>query len=129
MKSCGVCALGCSAFRGSDRFTVTKSVQEGRGISLSRRDLPVISALVAIRQATADEKAQIEEWADITKLMEIGLEVLDQQTTTADDEESLADIAADVDSYTKLHPPTRDLFYIRVQNTSPEHVGFTEIQQ
>lgn len=50
MKSCGVCALGCSAFRGSDRFTVTKSVQKGRGISLSRRDLPVISALVAIRQ-------------------------------------------------------------------------------
>jgi hypothetical protein len=42
--------LGCSAFRGSDRFTVTRSVQEGRGISLSRRDLPVISALVAIRQ-------------------------------------------------------------------------------
>jgi Stage II sporulation protein E (SpoIIE) len=38
------------AFRGSDRFTVTESVQEGRGISLSRRDLPVISALVAIRQ-------------------------------------------------------------------------------
>jgi hypothetical protein len=53
MKSCGVCALGCSAFRGSDRFTVTKSVQEGRGISLSRRDLPVISALVAIRQGQA----------------------------------------------------------------------------
>jgi hypothetical protein len=50
MKSCGVCALGCSAFRGSDRFTVTNSVQEGRGISLSRRDLPVISALLAIRQ-------------------------------------------------------------------------------
>jgi hypothetical protein len=24
MKSCGVCALGCSAFRDSDRFTVTK---------------------------------------------------------------------------------------------------------
>jgi hypothetical protein len=51
MKSCGVCALGCSAFRGSDRFTVTKSVQKGRGISLSRRDLPVISALAVIRQA------------------------------------------------------------------------------
>ena len=50
MKSCGVCALGCSTFRGSDRFTVTKSVQKGRGICLSRRDLPVISALVAIRQ-------------------------------------------------------------------------------
>jgi hypothetical protein len=50
MKSCGVCALGCSALRGSDRFTVTKSVQKGRGISLPRRDLPVISALVAIRQ-------------------------------------------------------------------------------
>jgi hypothetical protein len=50
MKSCGVCALGCSAFRGSDRFTVTKSVQKGRGISLALRDLPVISALVAIRQ-------------------------------------------------------------------------------
>jgi hypothetical protein len=50
MKSCGVCALGCSAFRGSDRFTVTRSVQKGRGISLSRRDLPVISALVSIRQ-------------------------------------------------------------------------------
>src|SRR5271169_5513020 len=50
MKSCGVCAFGCSAFRGSDRFTVTRSVQKGRGISLSRRDLPVISALVAIRQ-------------------------------------------------------------------------------
>jgi len=50
MKSCGVCALGCSAFRGSDRFTVTKSVQKGRGTCLSRRDLPVISALVAIRQ-------------------------------------------------------------------------------
>ena len=54
MKSCGVCALGCSAFRGSDRFTVTKSVQEGRGISLSRRDLSVISALVAIRQGQAN---------------------------------------------------------------------------
>ncbi|MGB2663406.1 MAG: hypothetical protein WAK48_05355, partial [Candidatus Acidiferrum sp.] len=40
----------CSAFRGSDRFTVTRSVQKGRGISLSRRDLPVISALVSIRQ-------------------------------------------------------------------------------
>jgi transposase InsO family protein len=40
----------CSRFRKSDRFTATKSVQEGRGISLSRRDLPVISALVAIRQ-------------------------------------------------------------------------------
>jgi hypothetical protein len=39
-----------SAFRGSDRFTVTRSVQKGRGISLSRRDLPVISALVSIRQ-------------------------------------------------------------------------------
>ncbi len=50
MKSCGVCAIGCSAFRGSDRFTVTRSVQKGRGISLSRRALPVISALVAIRQ-------------------------------------------------------------------------------
>ena len=36
MKSCGVCALGCSALRGSDRFTVTKSVQKGRGISLPR---------------------------------------------------------------------------------------------
>jgi hypothetical protein len=53
MKSCGVCAIGCSTFRGSDRFTVTNSVQEGRGISLSRRDLPVISALVAIRQGQA----------------------------------------------------------------------------
>jgi hypothetical protein len=53
MKSCGVCALGCSAFRGSDRFTVTKSVQKGRGIGLSQRDLPVISALVAIRQGQA----------------------------------------------------------------------------
>ena len=53
MKSCGVCALGCSAFRGPDRFAVTKSVQKGRGISLSRRDLPVISALVAIRQTQA----------------------------------------------------------------------------
>jgi hypothetical protein len=50
MKSCGVCALGCSVFRGSDRFTVTKSVQKWRGNCLSRRDLPVISALVAIRQ-------------------------------------------------------------------------------
>jgi hypothetical protein len=51
-----VCALfGCSAFRGSDRFTVTKSVQKGRGICLSRRDLPVISALVAIRQTHARE--------------------------------------------------------------------------
>jgi hypothetical protein len=46
-----VCALfGCSAFRGSDCFTVTTSVQKGRGISLSQRDLPVISALVSIRQ-------------------------------------------------------------------------------
>ena len=50
MKSRGVCALGCSMFRGSDRFTVTRSVQKGRGISFSRRDLPVISAFVAIRQ-------------------------------------------------------------------------------
>jgi hypothetical protein len=39
MKSCGVCALGCSALRGSDRFTVTRFVQKERGISLSRRDL------------------------------------------------------------------------------------------
>lgn len=38
MKSCGVCALGCSAFRGSDRFTVTRSVQKGTGISFSCRD-------------------------------------------------------------------------------------------
>jgi hypothetical protein len=50
MKSCGVCVLSCSAFRGSDRFTVTRSVKKGRGTSLSRRDLPVISALVSIRQ-------------------------------------------------------------------------------
>jgi hypothetical protein len=50
MKSRCVCALGCSVFRGSDRFAVTKSVQKGRGISLSRRHLPVISAFVAIRQ-------------------------------------------------------------------------------
>ena len=55
MKSCGVCALGCSAFRGSDRFTVTRSVQKRRSISLSRRDLPVISAPVAIRQTHIDE--------------------------------------------------------------------------
>jgi hypothetical protein len=53
MKSCGVCALGCSAFRGSDRFTVTRSVQKRRSISLSRRDLPVILALAAIRQKQA----------------------------------------------------------------------------
>jgi hypothetical protein len=53
MSSCGVCALGCSAFRGSDRFTVTRSVQKGRGISLSRRELPVISALVSIRRVQA----------------------------------------------------------------------------
>jgi hypothetical protein len=31
MKSRGVYALDCSAFRGSDRFTVTRSVQKGRG--------------------------------------------------------------------------------------------------
>src|SRR2546429_6473773 len=43
MKSRGLCALGCSAFRDSDRFTVTRSVQKGRGISLSWRDLRVIS--------------------------------------------------------------------------------------
>ena len=56
MKSCGVCDLGCSAFRGSDRFTVTKSVQKGRGTCLSRRDLPVISALVAIRQTQVGKR-------------------------------------------------------------------------
>src|SRR6266480_3196208 len=39
MKSRGLCALGCSALRDSDRFTVTRSVQKGRGISLSWRDL------------------------------------------------------------------------------------------
>jgi hypothetical protein len=55
MKSCGVCALGCSALRGSDRFPVTKSFQKGKGISLPRRDLTVISALVAIRQTQASE--------------------------------------------------------------------------
>src|SRR5205807_2019580 len=43
MKSRGLCALGCSALRDSDRFTVTRSVQKGRGISLSWRDLRVIS--------------------------------------------------------------------------------------
>ena len=43
MKSRALCALGCSAFRDSDRFTVTRSVQKGRGISLSWRDLRVIS--------------------------------------------------------------------------------------
>src|SRR5437667_4148249 len=43
MKSRALCALGCSALRDSDRFTVTRSVQKGRGISLSWRDLRVIS--------------------------------------------------------------------------------------
>ncbi len=70
MKSCGVCALGCSAFRGSDRFTVTRSVQKGRGISLSRRDLPVISALVSIRQMNKKLLKQREwrlRWAEKTE--------------------------------------------------------------
>ncbi len=43
MKSRALCTLGCSALRDSDRFTVTRSVQKGRGISLSWRDLRVIS--------------------------------------------------------------------------------------
>ena len=29
MKSCGVCALGCSAFRGSDRFTAPSPFKKG----------------------------------------------------------------------------------------------------
>jgi hypothetical protein len=49
IKSVPYVPLSC-AFRGSDRFTVIRSVQKERGISLSRRDLPVISAFVAIRQ-------------------------------------------------------------------------------
>jgi hypothetical protein len=61
MKSCGVCVLSCSAFRGSDRFSVTRSVQKGRGISLSRRDLPVISALVSIRQRQLFDSVVLSE--------------------------------------------------------------------
>jgi hypothetical protein len=38
MKSCGVCALGCSAFRGSDHFTVTGFFPKARASSLAQRD-------------------------------------------------------------------------------------------
>jgi hypothetical protein len=48
--------LTIRGFAAPNRFTVTKSVQKGRGISLSRRDLPVMSALVAIRQPQANRE-------------------------------------------------------------------------
>jgi hypothetical protein len=50
MKSCGVCALGCSAFRGSNRFTVSRCVQKGTGISL------FAARFVSIRQIHAAQQ-------------------------------------------------------------------------
>jgi hypothetical protein len=77
MKSCGVCALGCSAFRGSDRFTVTRSVQKGRGISLSRCDLPVISALVSIRQRQVSESSYARKLRDRKSRLFNAFEIFD----------------------------------------------------
>ena len=54
MKSCGVCALGYRAFRGSDRFTATDAFRKREPVHLRSAITGKIGAPVTIRQPQCD---------------------------------------------------------------------------
>jgi hypothetical protein len=81
-----------------------------------------------LAKATPEEKALLGAWTLNVNDMEVAIQIL-AEPPSEENKAVLGTIAQEVDAYVKNHPPTRDIFYQRLQNTSPAHVGFLEIQQ
>jgi len=79
-----------------------------------------------LSQATPEDKALLGAWALNVNDLEVSLEIL-AEPPSDENKAVLATLAEDIDAYVKEHPPTRDIFYQRLQNTSPKDVGFGEI--
>jgi len=83
-------------------------------------------------QLPKDEKAKLDahvrRWDDLIKLMNGGIEALNEPTMTEEDWEFIRLIGVDVDAFVAEYPATSDPLYQAIQNVGVEQMEYAPLQ-